>query len=46
MKLGSQCGLRIVRHYLCLYFDVSLTVHLSITQSMYQLDAPVHLLFI
>jgi hypothetical protein len=27
-------------------FDVSLTVRLSITQSMYQLDAPVPLLFI
>jgi hypothetical protein len=27
-------------------FDVSLTVHLSITQSMYQLDAPIPLLFI
>jgi hypothetical protein len=27
-------------------FDVSLTVHFSITQSMYQLDAPISLLFI
>jgi hypothetical protein len=27
-------------------FDVSLTVHLSITQSIYQLDAPIPLLFI
>jgi hypothetical protein len=28
------------------FFDVSLTVHLSITQSMYQLDASIPLLFI